>query len=198
MYHTCTVYYIVACNKHIRKHPRNRCTKSENCHSCQASEFSIFCNDNCSSSICSTVGIMFLSSSTARKYKFCVVIPASNGNIPPQAPAVGNIVLLPPAGSTAVPKFTAPIIVPAMTPSDPDAATSPVATNPINNTLVSTAEDEDGTPDFDNDDQLLNFVSSRLWRVLKDCATNMQVGSGVNSHFFKTSYLSSSSPVGHL
>ncbi|KAK2186601.1 hypothetical protein NP493_195g07015 [Ridgeia piscesae] len=106
---------------------------------------------------------------------------SSNSNVTPQAPAVGNIVLLPPAGSTAVPKFTAPIIVPAMTPSDPDAAASPgmtptitVATNPINNTLVSTAEDEDGTPDFDNDDQLLNFVSSRLWRVLKDCATNMQ------------------------
>ncbi|KAI0221686.1 Steroid receptor RNA activator 1 [Lamellibrachia satsuma] len=106
---------------------------------------------------------------------------ANSADLTPQVPAVGNIVLLPPAGSTNVPKFTAPIIVPAMSPTDPNclnntgtAAPVGVATNPINNTLVNTAEDEDGTPDFDNDDQLLNFVSSRLWRVLKDCGTSMQ------------------------
>ena len=137
----------------------------------------------------STIELFYIGNCIVYKYIILfLVIPANSADLTPQVPAVGNIVLLPPAGSTNVPKFTAPIIVPAMSPTDPNcpnntgtAAPVGVATNPINNTRVNTAEDEDGTPDFDNDDQLLNFVSSRLWRVLKDCGTSMQVCSGVST-----------------
>ena len=93
------------------------------------------------------------------------------------SPQVG-VVLLPPSSSTELPKYTAPIIVPTMSPVDQDPGLgSPTATNPITNTQINLedAENSLGMPNFDNDEQMFHYVMAKLQKTLIDVQGTLQV-----------------------
>ncbi|ELT91810.1 hypothetical protein CAPTEDRAFT_229286 [Capitella teleta] len=92
-------------------------------------------------------------------------------------PLPAGVVLFPPTPSTDVPRYSAPIIVPTMSPKDSTIqAFTPPPTNPITNMPVSTDcnDLQLSIPDFDDDDQLYHFVVTRLRRVLLDCSAVLQ------------------------
>ena len=93
------------------------------------------------------------------------------------ADAESNIILLPPASSSQVSQFTAPLIIPGLSTEDTGPETG-TATRPVNVAQVDTATTAQqlSIPDFDNDEQLYHFVTTRLQRVLSDCDRLLQVG----------------------
>ena len=92
-----------------------------------------------------------------------------------------SVILLPPASTTDLPKYTAPIIVPTMSPTEKDYPGSPIATNPVTNMPVNLegASDELNMPNFDNDQQLYHYVVARLQKTLHDCKPSLPVSIAV-------------------
>ena len=66
-----------------------------------------------------------------------VMIPGAPPVTAPEPQAGGGVILFPPASTTDVPKFPAPIIVPAMSPPEQEGVVGgPTATNPVTNLQV--------------------------------------------------------------
>jgi hypothetical protein len=95
------------------------------------------------------------------------------------APPPPSVILLPPTSTTGLPKYTAPIIVPCMSPTEKQHISivgSPVATNPVTNMPVNVDTDTElAMPNFDNDQQLYHYVITRLHRTLRDCTQALEV-----------------------
>ncbi len=73
--------------------------------------------------------------------------------------------LLPPAASAAIPQGQAPIIVPNLSPPPEDSALQDYSVAKSDGPVSPTVE----TPEFLNDQQMFNYVSSLLLKVLHDC-----------------------------
>ena len=100
----------------------------------------------------------------------------------PAAINPSKVVLLPPTATTAIPQGNAPIIVPNLSP--------PPVESPLYEDLGASSKG-DGipqttgsveTPEFLNDQQMFNYVSSMLLKVLHDCEPLL----GVSLIFLKT------------
>ena len=87
----------------------------------------------------------------------------------PAAINPSKVVLLPPTETTAIPQGNAPIIVPNLSPppvelplyEDPGVSSKGDGTPPTTGSVE--------TPEFLNDQQMFNYVSSMLLKVLHDC-----------------------------
>ena len=88
---------------------------------------------------------------------------------PPPPLNTGNVVLLPPTATTAIPQGNAPIIVPNLSPPPVDSAHQfDVGVSSSNDGTPKTTTTVE-TPEFLNDQQMFNYVSSTLLKVLHDC-----------------------------
>ena len=99
----------------------------------------------------------------------------------PAAINPSNVVLLPPTDTTAIPQGNAPIIVPNLSPPPVESPLyqDPGISSKGDDTPQTTGSVE--TPEFLNDQQMFNYVSSMLLKVLHDCEPLL----GVSLFFLK-------------
>ena len=97
---------------------------------------------------------------------FSISIPPG---VQPDSVNPSNVVLLPPTDTTAIPQGNAPIIVPNLSPPPVESPLFQDLSAPNKGDGTAQTSGTVETPEFLNDQQMFNYVSSTLLKVLHDC-----------------------------